>query len=368
MKKERGQFHAGITIGAVGLILNLLLAGAKLAAGFLTGLVSIVADGFNNLSDCGSCLIFLVSFKISGKPADEEHPFGHQRAEYIAALLIAVLVLGLAVGLLRESAERLIAGAAAQASFYVYPVLGVSAFVKAGMGVLYGVTAKKIDSESLRAASRDSICDCVSTVAVLFGAFLTRFTFAADGILGILVALFILWQGIKILQGASSKLLGQAPPKELVGKIKARIEKEEGVLGLHDLKIYPYGAHKKFATVHIECDANEPALVSHERIDKIERTVREEFDVDLTAHLDPVALDDEEKNELEQRVRAAIEGMAENMDIHDFRIVRGAKVKLVFEVGIPFSSKLKDSELLNDICRAVRVLGDYEPVVTIERE
>ncbi len=369
MEREEKQFRKGVWVSALGLLLNALLAGAKLAAGFLTGLVSVVADGFNNLSDCGSCLVFLVSFRIAGKPADEKHPFGHQRAEYIAALLVAFLVLGLAAGLGRESAERLFSGETAVAGLYVFPVLGVSLLVKAGMSVFYGIHAKKMDSEVLRAASRDSACDCVSTLAVLVGALLSRFSaFYADGILGLLVALFIGWQGVKILLDASSKLLGQAPPKELVGKIRARILREEGVLGLHDLKIYPYGAHKKFATVHIECDAEEKALVSHERLDKIERAVREEFGVDLTAHLDPVALDDEEKNELEQRVRAAVEGMADGMDIHDFRIVRGAKTKLVFEVGIPFSCKTGEGELLSDICRAVRVLGDFEPVVTIERE
>lgn len=369
MAEREKQFHRGIFASAVGLCLNALLAGAKLAAGFLTGLVSIVADGFNNLSDCGSCLVFFVSFRIAGKPADEKHPYGHQRAEYIAALCVAFFVLALALGLLRESAARLFSGASAPVETFVFPVLGVSFAVKAGMGVFYARYAKKSGSEALRAAALDSVCDCLSTLAALAGAILSRYSMpAADGWIGILVALFILFQGVKIMRDASSKLLGQAPPKELVKAIKARILREEGVLGAHDLKIYPYGAYKKFATVHIECDAGEPAFVSHERLDKIERAVGEEFGVELTAHLDPVAPDDEEKNELEQRVRAAVEGMADGMDIHDFRVVRGAKTKLVFEVGIPYSCKQNERELKSDICRAVRVLGDFEPIVWIERE
>lgn len=369
MKKETGQFHRGILVSLAGLCCNALLAAAKLCAGFLSGLVSVVADGFNNLSDCGSCLISLVSFRIAEKPADEKHPFGHQRAEYIAALLIAFLVLALSLALLRESISRIALKSEAVAELYLFPVLGVSLFVKAGMGGFYAYHAKKMKSEALRAAAIDSACDCLSTGAALLGALLSRFSLPyADAIIGLLVALFILYQGGKILADASSKLLGQAPDRELVSEIRARILQEDGVLGLHDLKIYPLGAYKKVGTVHIECDAKEDALISHERLDKIERAVKEEFGVELTAHLDPVALDDEEKSELEQRVRAAVEGMADDMDIHDFRIVRGARVKLVFEVGIPFSSKLDEGELKSDICRAVKVLGDFEPVVTVERE
>lgn len=369
MEKEKGQFHTGVAVSIVGLFSNVLLAGAKLCAGFLSGLVSVVADGFNNLSDCGSCLVSLVSFRIAQKPADEKHPFGHQRAEYIAALCIAFLVLGLAVELFRKSVLRLVQGGEGSAELYLFPVLCVSILVKAGMGVFYAVFAKKTNSEALRAAARDSVCDCFSTGAALLGALLSRFSLLyADGAIGIFVAVFIFFQGVKILTDASSKLLGQAPDRALVSSVRACISEEEGVLGLHDLRIYPLGAHKTVATVHIECDAKEDALVSHERIDRIERAVSELFGVELTAHLDPVALDDAEQSELEERVRAAIEGMAGDMDIHDFRIVRGAKTKLVFEVGIPFSSKLKERDLKCDICRAVRVLGDYEPVVTVERE
>ena len=170
------------------------------------------------------------------------------------------------------------------------------------------------------------------------------------------------------MRDASSKLLGQAPPRDLVLAIKERILQEEGVLGLHDLRVYPYGPHKIFATVHIETDASQPAVLSHELLDKIERNVKAEFDVELTAHLDPVVLDDSEAEDLKQRVFAAVEGMVEGMNLHDFRLVHGTKIKVVFEVAVPFSCKKSDREIENDVCRAVRVLGDYEPAVTVERE
>ena len=365
--KYKSRYREGTVASIVGMICNLLLSAAKIIAGISTGLVSVIADGVNNLSDCGSCLISLFSFRLSAKPADKEHPYGHQRAEYVASMCISFLVLMLAVELFRASIEQIFSSYA-YAELFVYVILGISVLVKLGMFFFYRVYAHKTESDVLKAAATDSLCDCLSTLVAIAGAMFVSAAPSIDGIAGILVALFILWQGIKIMHDAGSKLLGQAPAPELVAGMKARILKEEGVLGLHDLKVYPYGPHKIFATVHIETDAGQPALFTHELLDRIERLVKDEFEVELTAHLDPVALDDDEARELEQRVRAAVEGMVEEMNIHDFRLVRGAKCKAVFEVGIPFSCKQKDGELQSDIVRAVKVLGDYEPVVTIERE
>lgn len=370
MKPRKGKRRQkGIVASTIGLALNLILACAKIALGIVTGLISVTADGVNNLSDCGSGIVSLISFRIAEKPADKEHPYGHQRAEYVASMLIAFLILTLAVQLLRDSLDAILSGALSKGGAVVFALLGVSIAVKMFLFIYYRIVAKKIGSDPLKAASVDSACDCLATLAVVVGLIVARYTgFAADGWAGILVALFIVWEGVGILREAGSKLLGQAPDKGFVDNIKSYILADKNILGLHDLRIYNYGKNNIFATVHIEMDARIPSLAAHATLDGIERAVREKFGVELTAHLDPVDLKDEEACELEQRVRAAIEGMVENMDVHDFRIVRGAKTKVVFEVGIPFSCKAKESELRNDIMRAVRVLGDYEPVVTIERE
>ena len=198
---------------------------------------------------------------------------------------------------------------------------------------------------------------------------MTRFCgFAADGYAGLLVALFIVWQGIAIEREAGSKLLGQAPDPELLEKIRAIILNGNGVLGLHDLRAYRYGPNKFFASAHIEMPAELSAIASHEIIDGLERKIFAELGVELTAHLDPVDVRDEEAKLLEERVRAATEGMVSGLELHDFRLVRGAKTKAVFEIGIPYSCPKSDREVQNDVERAVRVLGDYEPVVGIERE
>ena len=348
---------------------NFLLAAGKIAAGALTGMVSVTADGFNNLSDCGSGVVSLVSFRVAEKPADREHPYGHRRAEYVASMIIAFLVLALGVELIRESIETIAAGVPRNGVWWLYAVMGVSVLVKAGMFLFYRLYAKKLDSDTLKAAATDSACDCLATLAVIIGMLLSAYTpWKADGWVGLLVALFILWQGARVLKDAGSKLLGQAPDAALGQRVREILLQGEGILGVHDLKIYSYGKGVTFAAAHAEMDARLPALASHAVLDGLERKVLEETGVSLTLHLDPVVVGDEEAKELESRVRAAVEGLAEGMNVHDFRLVRGVKNKAVFEVGVPFACPVKDAELQNDIERAVRILGDYEPVVTVERE
>ena len=364
-RKTSAETRAGIA----GMLCNLLLAACKIAAGAVTGLLSVTADGVNNLSDYGSSAVALVSFRVAEKPADKEHPYGHRRAEYVASMCIAFLVLVLAVEFARESVEKIVAGTAEVPVWWVYLILGVSVVVKAGMFLGYRAVGKRTDSDPLRAAATDSACDCIATLAVLAGALLTQYAgFRADGWVGLVVALFIGWQGVRLLLEAGSKLLGQAPDKALVEKLRAILLSGEGVLGVHDLRVYGYGKGVTFATAHAEMDARLPALSSHAVLDGLERRVQEETGVIMTLHLDPVVLGDGEAKELETRLRAAVEGTVEGMNIHDFRLVRGKTKKAVFEVGIPFDCPASDGEIENTVARAVRLLGDYEPVVTVERE
>lgn len=355
--------------GVIGMICNFLLAAGKIVAGAITGMLSVLADGVNNLSDCGSSAVALISFRVANKPADKEHPYGHRRAEYVATMCIAFLILVLGVELARESIEKLIAGTQTAAVWWIYIVLGASVLVKAGMFLEYRIVARRTDSDPLRAAATDSACDCIATFAVLCGALITRFTgFSADGWVGVLVALFIGWQGVKLLLEAGSKLLGQAPDRELVERLRAILLAGEGVLGIHDLHVYNYGKGATFAAVHVEMDSTLPSLTSHAVLDGLERKIFAEMGIGITLHLDPVVMGDEEAIELEARLRAAVEGTVEGMNIHDFRIVRGVKKKVVLEVAIPFDCPKKNGEVENDVVRALHLLGDYEPDVTVERQ
>ena len=369
MKNKNLHSGKGALTSAIGIVCNVLLAASKITIGLLFGLVSVVADGFNNLSDIGSSAVTLVAFRISAKPADKEHPYGHRRAEYIAALVTGFFVLFFAVELVRESIEKIVSNALPETSWIVYLVLAISVAVKAAMFVFYRVAAKKLQSDSLKAAATDSLCDCIATTAVIVGVVILQFTnFSADGWTGILVALFVLWQGVKIVKDASSKLLGQAPDAELLGKIKAIICEKEGIIGMHDLRVYSYGKDTIFSTVHVEMDANLPSLEAHAILDGIEHEAKELLNVSLTAHLDPVDLQDREALELEVSVREAIEGVEQDLELHDFRLVRGAINKVIFDVEVPYSCKRTDDELRLNLEKAVRDVVEYETLITIERK
>ena len=369
MKNKKLSVSKGAATSAIGIVCNLLLATAKITIGLLFGLVSVVADGFNNLSDTGSSAVTLVAFRISEKPADKEHPYGHRRAEYIAALVTGFFVLFFAAELVRESIEKIVSNVLPETSWVVYLVLAISVLVKAAMFVFYRVMAKNLQSDSLKAAATDSLCDCIATTAVIGGVLIVQFAnFPADGWAGILVAAFVLWQGVKIVKEASSKLLGQAPDAELLGKIKAIICAKEGIIGVHDLRVYSYGKDRIFSTVHVEMDANLPSLEAHAILDAIEHEVKDTLNVSLTAHFDPVDLQDREALELEVRVREAIQGVGKDLELHDFRLVRGAVNKVIFDVETPYSCKKTDDELRLSIEEAVHGIVDYQTLITIERK
>lgn len=370
MKKEKtNRTRLGAITSAVGIFCNIVLAASKITVGLLFGLVSVMADGFNNLSDCGSSVVSLISFFIAEKPADKKHPYGHRRFEYIAAMITGFLVLFLAVELFRSSIDKIVGGEISNPSVIVYSVLAASVTVKTAMFIFYRIMAKKLNADALKAAATDSLCDCIATTAVIIGIVVLQFTgFPADGYMGIGVALFIVWQGFKILLEAGSKLLGQAPDNELFETLKNILLEGESVRGIHDLHVYSYGNGVYFATVHVEMDASLPSMQTHSVIDGLERKIKDELNVLLTVHLDPIDMQDTEAMELENKVRAAIGELDDTLNLHDFRLVRGVKNKAIFDLEAPFSCKTKDEELCRSAENIVSELGDFEAIVTVERQ
>lgn len=369
MAQNTERVRAGTAVSCIGIVCNVLLAAAKIAAGLVFGLISVAADGFNNLSDCGSSTVALVSFRISEKPADKEHPYGHRRAEYVASMIIGFIVLFLAVEVLRQSIDKIIESPLFTGTWLVFMVLGLSIAVKAGMFAMYRISAKKLQSDTLRAAATDSLCDCVATAAVLVGAIVAKYAgVSTDGWIGIAVAAFIAVQGIRLLVEMSSKLLGQAPDESLVKDIKVRLLSGKNVLGVHDLRVLVYGRDIYFATAHVEMDAALPSMESHAVLDGLEHDILKEFGVNLTAHLDPIDLGDVEARELENRVKAALDGLVEGLEVHDFRLVRGFRKKLVFDACVPFSCKLSEGELLAKIQDRLHFCTDLELAITVEHE
>ena len=262
----------GKRAGIVGIAVNVCLAAGKMAIGALFGLISVLADGLNNLTDCGSSMISLLSFKLSSKPADKEHPYGHERIEYICSLVVAFIIMLVAFETVKESVGKILSPTKLTFSYWAIGMLVASIAAKGGLYLYYKGTAKKIESDILRASAADSLSDCNSTTVVLISHILAKFAdIQVDGYAGAFVALFIAWSGIGILKETFSKLIGQAPDEQMIEDIKNRVLSRKEVLGVHDLSVYSYGPNKYFASVHVEVDANVDVLVSHELVDEIER-------------------------------------------------------------------------------------------------
>ena len=274
--------------GGLGIVLNTLLAAAKIAVGAFSGMISVLADGLNNLTDCGSNVVSVIGFRMSEKPADKEHPFGHQRAESVAAMIIAFIVLVVAAELAVQSVEKIITPAESEYSALLVAVLAVSVAVKLGMFFLNRYFARAVQSEALKATAADSISDAVATAAVLAAALVSHFTdVQLDGYMGIAVAIFIAFTGFSILKDTVSRLLGKAPDRETVQEIEKRVLAFDGVRGLHDLTVHNYGQNKLYATVHVEVDSRMPIMDAHDLADRIEKDFAKNTGIELTVHIDP---------------------------------------------------------------------------------
>ncbi len=354
----------------VGIAVNLCLATGKILLGALFGLISILADGLNNLTDCGSSVVSNVSFRLSAKPADKEHPFGHERIEYICSLVVAFVILIVAFETGKESVGKIISPSAETPfSVWMIVMLGASILAKCGLYFYYSATARKIDSDILRATATDSLTDCISTSAVLITLIVGKFVGVnIDGYASLLVALFIAWSGIGILRETFSKLIGQAPDEEMVAAIKKRILSYPNVLGVHDVSVYSYGPNKYFASAHVEVDANVDVLVSHELVDAIERDFVLNTGIMLTGHLDPIVTDDALVNDLRARVETIVKNLDEKFSVHDFRMVCGEKrTNVLFDIAIPYDTKLSKEEISETVQNQITEIDEkYCCIITVE--
>ncbi len=370
-KKEKSRDYLGKRASLIGLFANLCLAVGKIVVGSVFGFISVTADGLNNLSDCGSSAVSFISFKMSSKPADKEHPYGHERIEYIASMIVSFLILLIAYELVSESVSKIIHPTVFEFSIVVLIALAISIITKFAMFFFYGKTAKKINSDLLKASAIDSLSDCISTSVVLVSVIASHFAgINIDGYAGLVVAVFIAIAGIKILKEVISKLIGQAPDKEIFESIKSRILNHSEVLGIHDLNVYSYGPNKYFASVHIELDANTESLTAHEFIDDIEREFLSETNIILTGHHDPIVVDDKEVNEMREKVSKLVLNLNQSYSMHDFRMVKGPnKTNIIFEIAIPFDTKQKDDEIIEILKTEIKAISEkYYPVIMVEKQ
>lgn len=362
----------GKLAGLTGIVVNALLCAGKLLAGALSGSVSIMADAINNLSDAASSIVTLLGFKLAAKPADDAHPYGHQRVEYLAGLTVAALILLIGAELVKSSIQRILHPEAVAFTVVGAAVLLLSIAAKLWLCLFYRKLGKSIRSEALLASAADSRNDVASTAAVLAAYAFAYFThIQIDGWAGLLVAVFILWSGVGIAKDTIDPLLGEAPDEALVHAIAQETRSYDArVLGIHDLIVHDYGPGRRFASVHVELDAREDVLEAHELIDNIERDVTKKLRVELVIHYDPIVTDDAEVNEVRQRVEAIVTEIDPRLSFHDFRMVRGREhSNVIFDLVLPFDLRGQETSLRARIGEALHAENPrYRTVITFDSE
>lgn len=343
----------GVLSSVIGIFCNVLLFVAKFTLGTWANSVSIVADGFNNLSDAGSSIISFVGVKMASKPADEEHPFGHGRMEYVAALVVSFLVIqvGLrffqdAIGKIREPQDM---------NFHSVSlvVLLLSVGMKLWLSGFNRRLGKKLDSKVMLATAADAMGDVATTSATILSLLIYGiWKINIDGFIGIGVSLVVMWAGIGIARDTLEPLLGQAVPKNVYEKITAFIESYDGVCGTHDLIVHNYGPGRSMASVHVEVPNDVDIEISHEIIDRIERDVLKQLGIYLVIHMDPIEVDNEEWQIAKERIESVLAEIDEHVSIHDFRMVDGIhQINLIFDMVVPVSYSTEKRKELSRILR-----------------
>ncbi len=369
------RLRYGILCGIMGILFNLILFTGKSLAGLLSGSIAIMADAFNNLSDAASSLITLIGFRMAGQKPDPDHPFGHGRVEYIAGLLVSVLIMACGFELLKSSLSKILKPEEMQFSPVVLVILGVSILVKFYMFLYNKMIGKRIRSSAMQAVASDSLGDVLATTVVLVST-LVSFFFGinVDGIGGMIVACFICYAGYTAARDTISPLLGSAPDPEFVKRVQELVLSHEGILDMHDLIVHDYGPGRVFLTLHAEVDAAGDLITVHDLIDEIEHELREELQCRAVLHMDPVRINDEETilmkakvkkyiNDMEKEWSLSKEGM---ISIHDFRLVHETDgMKMLFDVVTPYRFPKTDDEVVSEL--TMRIKSEY-PGIRIKME
>ena len=367
---SRVRTDYGVLTSVVGILCNVLLFAGKLAVGMVMRSVSVMADAFNNLSDAASSVIGFVGVKMAGKPADREHPFGHGRIEYIAALVVAFLVIQVGLTFFKSSLDKIRHPEDLSFDLVSMLILTASVAVKLWLGRFNKALGKRINSSVMQAAAADALGDVVTTLATMGSILFFHVTqINIDGFVGLLVSLVVMWAGIGIARDTLEPLIGQPVDPKLYREISEFVESYDGILGSHDLIVHNYGPTRSLASIHAEVPNDVDIETSHEIIDRIERDAARKLGIFLVIHMDPVAVRDERVTELKEQVTAELKKIDERLSLHDFRIVDGEQqINLIFDVVVPHSYSDKDMTQLHlDIVEKVSGLDPrYQCVVTLE--
>lgn len=362
-KEERRQ-RLGILSGRVGLVSNLFLFVIKLIAGLMSGSISIVTDAMNNLGDSASSVITLFGFRAASKPADKEHPFGHERSEYISGLIISIIIIYVGLQFLSSSFNQIMHPTPLNTSALVFVLLIVSIVIKVLQGQFYRKMAKEIQSNTLQNSAQDSINDVYITTMVLVSSLVETWTgWQIDGYAGGLLSLFIIYSGIQAIRDSIDDLLGKRPSKVEIRQMKDLLDQYDNIVGYHDLLVHSYGPNQTFATIHIEIDDSWNLTRAHHLIDCIEEDFKHKLGVELVCHLDPIAIQNEHDTAIYRQVKAILKDF--NLKFHDFKVEHQT---ILFDIVLPDNPQLTDDALFMQIEQKIHEqIGNYEVKIIFDR-
>ena len=369
-KNREVRQNYGYLSGYTGVAANIVLFILKLFIGIYVNSIAVMADAFNNLSDVASSIVTIFGFKISGKPADKEHPFGHGRFEYIAAMVVSFMVLLVGFEFIKSSLNRIMKPAALKFDMFTFILLASSILVKIWLSRFNKVIGKAIESKVMEATSLDSLSDVIATSVVAASLIMARFTpFPLDGYIGLAVSLFILYNGFNLIRDTLNPLLGDAPDAELVKAIMDKTLSYEGIIGIHDLIVHNYGPGRIVASIHAEIPYSMDIMDAHEIIDRAEKEISEELGLHLVIHMDPINTDDKAVIKAQSHVIKVLENFPYELSIHDFRVVGGENhMNLIFDMVVHYSFNEKDEQkLIEDVKREIKKRHpNYDAVITID--
>lgn len=369
-KEPKVREAYGLLSSVVGIVCNIILFLGKFTIGTLANSIAIISDGFNNLSDCATCVVTMFGYKMAAKPADKDHPFGHGRMEYLTALIMAMVIMVVGFELFTDSIDKIIHPDVVNFSWFALIVLVISILIKLWLGNFNAKLGKRVESSVMLATSKDSFSDCMATTATLMALVASLFTdIPLDGIMGIVVSAMILLSGFGIIKETVDQLLGQPASSEMVETLKELVDECSFSLGMHDLIIHSYGPGNLIGSVHIEVDGKGNIMDIHDAIDELERNIYEVLNIRMTIHMDPVETDNENLKLCKNMVEAILADIDAEISFHDFRVVTGpSHTNLIFDLVIPHGCRLSESELKAAIDERLAAREKkYYAVITFER-